>query len=303
MAEGKFGNVLIVDDEEIIRGMLELELEDKYRVFCAGDANEAFGVLKEKHVDLIISDINMPGMKGYELLRMVKEKYPLIKTALITSYNTDDYVRMAKENNIANIITKSTPFNFDEFNSVVHSLVTENIFGLENYLLPDWKLINEFQLDKSSDIGCTEEQILSDISKFYEPEPYIQILLEELITNAIYHAPLDDDGNVKYEKHSNITLAESEVVKIQLGMDAQKFGVSVVDTSGNLTKERVLYKLDRHIHGEGILDENGRGLHMSRLYADRLIINIKKDVTTEVIFLIYTEKKYKGFKPLYINEI
>jgi len=84
---------------------------------------------------------------------------------------------------------------------------------------------------------------------------------------------------------------------------SEKYGVSVLDTSGKLTKETVLYKIDRHIHGEGLMDEDGRGLHMSRIYSDRLIINIKKNVATEAIFLNYLTDKYKGFKPLYINEI
>jgi DNA-binding NarL/FixJ family response regulator/anti-sigma regulatory factor (Ser/Thr protein kinase) len=299
----KIGTVLIVDDEEIIRGMLEVELSDRYHVFTAENATGAFELLGREKVDLVISDINMPGMKGYELLRQVKQKYPGIKTALITAYNTDDYVRMAKENGISNIIVKSTPFNFDEFNSVVHSLVTENIFGLANYLLPDYRIVSQYVLNGSAQIGETEEKILAEISKFYKPEPFVQILLEELITNAVYHAPVDNKGQVKYKKHSDVALEDGEMVRIVLGIDSEKYGVSVTDTSGKLTKETVLYRIDRHVHDEGILDESGRGLHISRLYADRLIINIKKNQATEVIFLNYIDKKYKGYKPLYINEL
>ena len=100
-----------------------------------------------------------------------------------------------------------------------------------------------------------------------------------------------------------MTLDEAEAVKIFVGRDSEKYGVSVMDTSGNLTKKNALFKIDRHIHGEGLLDEDGRGLHMSRIYSDRFIINIKKDVATEAIFMNYLGEKYKGFKPLYINEI
>jgi hypothetical protein len=92
-------------------------------------------------------------------------------------------------------------------------------------------------------------------------------------------------------------------VEIILGRDSEKYGVAVIDTSGKLNKQHVLFRIDRHIHGEGLLDENGRGLHMSRMYSDRLIINIKRNVTTEAIFINYLTEKYKGFKPLNINEI
>ncbi len=295
--------VLIVDDEEIIRDMLEIELEDNYEVITAENGEQAFSVLKDKPVDLVISDINMPGIKGYELLRRVKQDYPHTKTALITAYNTDDYIRMAKENDISNIIPKSTPFNFDEFQTIVDSLITENIFGLKRYMKPDYRQLYEFDIRSSREIAEVEDHILKSIARFHKPQPVVQILLEELITNAVYHAPVDDSGVEKYRKHSDVVLEECEKVAVRLGRDSEKYGVSVVDTSGKLTKQQVLYRIDRHVHGEGLLDENGRGLHMSRLYSDRLIINIKRDVITEAIFINYLNDKYKGFKPLYINEI
>lgn len=303
MIDNAIGSVLIIDDEAVIREMLQIELNDRYNVYTAEDAGSAFALLENTSVDLVISDINMPGMMGFDLLKKVREKYPKIKTALITAYNVNDYVRMAKENDISNIISKSTPFNFDEFDSIVQNLVTEQIFGLDKYMLPDYSLLKEYLILDSNLINEVEIDIIEIISAFHPTEPYINILLEELITNAIYHAPVDKNGKEKYVKHSHVSLDESEAVKVCLGRDSEKYGVSVLDTSGKLTKEQALYRFDRHIHGEGLLDENGRGLHMSRIYSDRFIINIKKNVATEAIFLNFFNNKYKGYKPLFINEI
>lgn len=303
MNQEKIGSVLIVDDEAIMRGMLEIELEEQYKVFTASNAAEAFSVLSNEKIDLVISDINMPDMKGYDLAAKVRADYPGCKVALITGYNIDDYVRMAKEHNISNIISKSTPFNFDEFNSVVYSLVTENIFGLEKYMLPDYEITKSFDIKSSEQIAPIEKQVIDEISKFHRPQLFVQILLEEIITNAIYHAPVDGSGKKKYEKHAQVVLDDREKITLTLGRDSEKYGVAIMDPSGQLTKETVLFRLDRHIHGEGLLDENGRGLHMSRMYADRLIINIKKNVATEVIFINYFDEKYRGSKPLYLNEV
>lgn len=297
------GTVLVVDDEEIIREVLELELRKQYNVFTAKNAIIALNILKDNHIDLVISDINMPGIKGFELLNTIKKKYPGTKTALITSYNINDYIRMAKKNDISNIISKSVPFNFDEFNSIVKNLVTEQIFGLENYMLPEFDELGRFTISNSAQITEVEEEILSVISGFHDVKPYVNILLEELITNAVYHAPVDENGKQKYRKHSDVVLEESEVVNVCLCKDSEKYGISVADTSGKLTKQQVLHKIDRHINEEGLLDEDGRGLHISRIYSDRLIINIKKDVATEAIILNYLNEKYKGYKPLYINEL
>ena len=303
MSEKILGTVLVVDDEEIIRDVLELELRKRYNVFTAKNAVVALNILKENTVDLVISDINMPGIKGFELLNTVKKKYPETRTALITSYNINDYIRMAKENDISNIISKSVPFNFDEFNSIVKNLVTEQIFGLENYLLSTFDELGKFTITTSGEITQVEEKILSLIAEFHDVKPYVNILLEELITNAVYHAPVDENGKQKYRKHSNVVLEASEAVEVRLCKDSEKYGISVSDRSGKLTKQQVLHKIDRHINEEGLLDEDGRGLHISRIYSDRLIINIKKDVATEAIILNYLNEKYKGYKPLYINEL
>jgi CheY-like chemotaxis protein len=299
----KKGSVLIVDDEAIIRGMLEIELEQNYNVFTAENAEVAFEILKANKVDLVISDINMPGLLGFDLIRWVRQHCAQTKTALITAYNIDDYIRMAKDNDVSNIIPKSTPFNFDEFNSMVNNLVSEKIFGLGQYMLADYKVESQYRIVDSLDISKVEDDILGRIEGFLKPQPFVQILLEELITNAVYHAPVDEMGREKYLKHSDVVLEDSEAVLVTLGRDSEKYGVSVTDTSGKLTKQQVLYRFDRHLHGEGLLDECGRGIHMSRVYSDRLIINICKNSATEAIFINYFDEKYKGFKPLYINEI
>lgn len=299
----KSGRILIVDDEAVIREMLESDLEEEYDVLTADSADSAFKILKLYPIDLVISDINMPGMKGYELLQSIRDSYPHIRTALITAYNIDDYIRMAKNNRISNIICKTTPFNFDEFRAIVRGLVSEDIFGLDKYMLPDFENIAHFTIKSSSEILDTENKVIDSIRSFTRPHDFVQVLLEELITNAMYHAPVTEFGDNKYEKHSSVNLEETEKITIAVGKDSEKYGVSVVDTSGRLTSDQVLYRIDRHTSGEGIFDTSGRGLHMTRLYADRLIINVKKEVRTEVLFLNYTSEKYHGYKPLLINEL
>lgn len=297
------GKILIVDDEQIIRGMLQLELEETYQVDTASNAMQALDLCKKQTYDLVISDINMPGLKGYDLLAQIKSLYPATKVALITAYNVDDYVRMAKNHNISNIIPKTTPFNFDELSALVHGLVTEDIFGIERHMKEGCIKEKQYLLKESDQISIVEKQIIDEVTKFYREEKVLRVLLEEMISNAVYHAPVDETGKEKYVKHSKITLTPEEYVEINLVRDDEKYGVSVIDNSGKLNKETVLYKIDRNIHADGLLDENGRGIHMSRLYSDRLIINIKPRVKTEVIIINYFTEKYKGYKPLYINEL
>ena len=101
-------SILIVDDETSIRMMLYDYLEDKYKVDSAENAEIGMRMCKERDFDMVISDVNMPGMKGPEFLSEVKKMCPATRTVLITAYNIDNYIRMAREFNITNIIPKTT---------------------------------------------------------------------------------------------------------------------------------------------------------------------------------------------------
>lgn len=295
--------ILIVDDEEVIRTMLIDYLENEYEVLCAENADAALEVLRHQRFDMVISDINMPGMKGYELLARIRQEYPYTKTLLITAYNVDDYVRLAKTYGICNIIAKTTPFNFNELYSIVNGLLTGNIFGLRRYLLDDHEVLGTEVIRSSNDAKRVREEIVQLFQDKFGEVGELKLVLDELITNAIYHAPKNKDGEEKYREFSDVVLEENEYVYVTSGYDKEKYGVSILDTQGTLKKETILYRIDRHIHAEGILDDSGRGVHMSRIFADRLLVNIDPNHKTEMVLFNYIDKNYKGYKPLYINEL
>ena len=95
--------ILLVDDEEgtqlLYREVLE---EDGYEVYSALTGEDALQKLKIVSPDLVILDINMPGMNGIEVLRKIKEKNPSMPVVLNTGYHeykqdssawvSDDYI-------------------------------------------------------------------------------------------------------------------------------------------------------------------------------------------------------------------
>lgn len=82
--------ILIVDDNEDILEFLTEVLEDTYKLHLAHDGEIAQTILDNQVVDLIISDIMMPGIDGFELCRLVKSKveYCHIPIVLLTAKNT-----------------------------------------------------------------------------------------------------------------------------------------------------------------------------------------------------------------------
>lgn len=73
----KNGSVLLVDDEPLVRRIVGRLLEDEgYQVLDASDASGALEALHHGSVDLVLTDIMMPGMNGCELGRVITQRWP-----------------------------------------------------------------------------------------------------------------------------------------------------------------------------------------------------------------------------------
>src|SRR5690349_7789364 len=80
--------VLVVEDDPDIRQILAVFLGDKgFNVKVADSGHRALELLGEEPVDLILSDVRMPGMTGMDLLRTVKERDPDIELVLMSAYS------------------------------------------------------------------------------------------------------------------------------------------------------------------------------------------------------------------------
>lgn len=79
--------ILIVDDEQFVRDLLEKVLHRRgHEVVVVGDADQALKTLEGAEFDLLLTDVVMPGMDGFDLLRRVKSAYPQIKVIVLTGY-------------------------------------------------------------------------------------------------------------------------------------------------------------------------------------------------------------------------
>ncbi len=77
--------ILVVDDEDALRTVLSGELTSKgYNVSTASDGDEAISGLQKKTFDLVVLDIKMPRMNGFEVLKFIKEKHPTTKVVMLT---------------------------------------------------------------------------------------------------------------------------------------------------------------------------------------------------------------------------
>ena len=111
-------SILIVDDEEMMRTLLNRILSrEGYKIRSAEDGVVALEVLKAEKVDIVISDMKMPRMDGFELLKIVKKEYPKIGVIIMTAYGDTYTVKDALLLGADEYITK--PFKSYEISLVV----------------------------------------------------------------------------------------------------------------------------------------------------------------------------------------
>lgn len=80
-------HILLVDDEDSIHLLYREELEEEgYRVYSAFSGEEGLEKLASEQIDLVILDINMPGLNGLDTLRRIKEIRPTLPVILSSAY-------------------------------------------------------------------------------------------------------------------------------------------------------------------------------------------------------------------------
>jgi YesN/AraC family two-component response regulator len=121
MAEKKV-DILVVDDEEMMRELLEdVLVMEGYTVETAEDGQAALARVKDLQPLLVISDIKMPRMNGFDLLKSIKERFPDMRMIMMTGYSDDFTVKDALRLNADEYIIK--PFNTQDITAVVKSVL------------------------------------------------------------------------------------------------------------------------------------------------------------------------------------
>ncbi|NTU41604.1 MAG: response regulator [Nitrospirales bacterium] len=118
-------NVLIVDDEESILSILSeyLSLEtENVRLITATNGKKAMEILESSHaIDLVITDLRMPVMSGYELLQYMTKKHPQTPVIVMSGYSDHGIIETIKKKISCHYIEK--PFLFDDLALAVKGLI------------------------------------------------------------------------------------------------------------------------------------------------------------------------------------
>ncbi len=114
--------ILIVDDEEGVRdGLSELLKDEGYTVLCAEDGEEALKILRTTSIDLILTDMRMPGMSGIDLLKKVHEINDKLGVIILTGYGEIESYIEAMSFGAMEYVSK--PFKANELRFIVSKII------------------------------------------------------------------------------------------------------------------------------------------------------------------------------------
>lgn len=110
--------ILVVDDEVGPRESLRMILRPYHRVLFARDGSEALSLLRSTEIDLVTLDLNMPGIRGEELMATLRRELPQVEVIVVTGYGTVENAAEAVRHGVADYLQK--PFDVVQVSAAVY---------------------------------------------------------------------------------------------------------------------------------------------------------------------------------------
>lgn len=220
---------------------------------------------------------------------------------LSSSADKSQLLNLIQAHDIGNLVAKHGAIRavypmLDERELLVtcEKVLRRNIFGIDKYVGSWGVVLHHITLTKLADKAQALAKFEGFLNELDVPETITQGIItvaEELILNAVIHAPRDADGNAKYEHigpRPDLVLEPNEHVHISYGCDGQRLMLSVTDNFGQLEKRTVREYLTRAFDQAQLRTEDkasgaGLGLSMALRSIHQLIFNIQDRKRTEVI--------------------
>ncbi|MBJ6802415.1 sigma-54-dependent transcriptional regulator [Geomonas propionica] len=181
--------ILIIDDDSSLRRVLEYNLQQEgYDVYTAADGAAGLQLFEEKSPQLVITDLKMPGMTGFEVLSSVKERAPSTVVIVLTAFGAIDTAVEAMKLGAFHYLTK--PFNREELKVTVLKGLQLQGLSEENRLLKE-ELSGRSEFKSIVGTSRAMEGVFSVVRKVADTEATVLITGEsgtgkELVARAIH---------------------------------------------------------------------------------------------------------------------
>jgi two-component system response regulator AtoC len=193
----RIAHILVVEDEVNIRSALMTMLEKLgHQVQGTGTAEEALALLEQTTVDLVMTDLRMPGLGGMEFLRRMKGRWPETEAIVMTAFGSIDTAVEAMRLGAYDYLTK--PIDRDRFHIVVEKALERHALAQENRQLRD-RLETRTRFDQM--VGESEplQRVYSLVDMVADSAVTVLLTGEsgtgkELVARAIHHRSARANG-------------------------------------------------------------------------------------------------------------
>ena len=181
--------ILLIDDDQSLRRVTEFTLHEAgYRVLTAADGAEGLRLFARENPALVITDIQMPGLSGYEVLKQIKEQAPAALVIVITAYGTVEKAVEAMKLGAYDYLTK--PFSRDELTLTVGKALAYDGLREENRKLRE-ELTDKIDFSRLVGMSESMREVFELVRKVAASEATVLIGGEsgtgkELVARAIH---------------------------------------------------------------------------------------------------------------------
>ena len=196
--------ILLVDDSPVDRKLFATLLEkENFEVRACDDGQSALDIMEESLPDIVLTDMQMPGMDGLELVEEIRRRFSSTPVILITGHGSEDLATKALRAGAAGYVPKSNSTDLLS-TTIRHVLELNKTAKLEPRLRNHAKLVH-YELELPNDETLVQgilQLVRHRILDCVEVNPVtllqVEVALEHAIMNAIYH------GNLDFAQHAGI---------------------------------------------------------------------------------------------------
>ena len=261
-----YTKILCIEPDDIYRSVFSKILSaGPYELVFKSTSPEQ-GCLPEINADILFCSLEIPGCDAFEIYNKIRSKHPELPVIFFTNENINRYLDEFSRTENTNVMAK--PFTREELLFFLDKLIhNHRAFGLKNYL-KQGSTVKTFFLQESREVRTRITDIFTLAKKWgfeFHYDFKIDLVIHELLVNALYHAYGYEDEK---KNGTLISLPEGEVVEVEVGHDENRFGITITDFRGNLTRDRILNALKalENQHRADLLFDSGEGISISEVF-------------------------------------
>ncbi|MBE0500228.1 MAG: sigma-54-dependent Fis family transcriptional regulator [Desulfuromonadales bacterium] len=190
-------SVLVIDDDDSLRRVIEYTLDEAgFKVLTASDGRKGLQLFKEELPPVVLTDIQMPGISGYDVLQSIRTSHPEVRVIIVTAFGTVEQAVDAMKDGAFDYLTK--PFSRDELTLVVKRAFTFLELKEENVRLKQ-ELSVKVDFDHLVGISDAMQTVFERVRRVAPSDAAVLIGGEsgtgkELIARAIHYGSSRRDG-------------------------------------------------------------------------------------------------------------